>query len=191
MANANRNTVTVIDTEAGKPIETIGTAIDPKAPSGSTPNSLALSPDESMLFVANANTNNLAIVHVKEPGASAPLGFIPVGWYPTSVRVARDGKTLYVTNGKGSSSRANRDGPRPGFRGGPTVEYIGGLFQGTLSVIPMPNAKQMATYSQTVYACSPLRQGAPMGIRALCPYLGTRSPPRSAIPRRSSTSCIC
>ena len=45
VANANRNTVSVIDTEAGKSIETIGTAIDPKAPPGSTPNSLALSPD--------------------------------------------------------------------------------------------------------------------------------------------------
>ena len=67
-----------------------------------------------MLFVANANTNNLAVVNVKEPGASAPLGFIPAGWYPTSVRVARDGKTIYVANGKGQSSRANRDGPDPG-----------------------------------------------------------------------------
>ena len=113
VANANRNTVTVFDTEAGKAIETIGTAIDPKAPPGSTPSSLALSPDESMLFVANANTNNLAVVNVKEPGGSTPLGFIPAGWYPTSVRVARDGKTIYVANGKGASSRANRDGPNP------------------------------------------------------------------------------
>ncbi len=68
-----------------------------------------------MLFVANANTNNLAVVNVKDPGGSAPLGFIPVGWYPTSVALARDGKTIYVANGKGSSSRANRDGPMPGF----------------------------------------------------------------------------
>ena len=89
VANANRNTVTVIDTEAGKAIETIGTAIDPKAPPGSTPNSLALSPDESLLFVSNANTNNLAVVNVKDPGGSAPLGFIPTGWYPTSVRLSR------------------------------------------------------------------------------------------------------
>jgi YVTN family beta-propeller protein len=180
VANANRNTVTVIDTEAGKPIATIGTAIDPQAPSGSTPNSLALSPDESMLFVANANTNNLAVVHVKEPGASAPLGFIPVGWYPTSVRVARDGKTIYVTNGKGSSSRANRDGPRPGFpRGGsPTVEYIGGLLQGTLSMIPMPDARRMAAYSRTVYECSPLRRGNPAGVR------GPRPAPGHPIPSK-------
>ena len=118
VANANRNSVSVIDTAAGKAVETIGTAIDPTAPAGCTPSSLALSPDESILFVANANTNNLAVVNVKEPGASTPLGFIPTGWYPTSVRVSRDGKTIYVANGKGQSSRANRDGPIPGIPGG-------------------------------------------------------------------------
>ncbi len=184
VANANRNTVTVIDTEAGKPIATIGTAIDPKAPSGSTPNSLALSPDESLLFVANANTNNLAVVNVKEPGASAPLGFIPVGWYPTSVRVARDSKTIYVTNGKGSGSRANRDGPRPGFPPGtsPTIEYIGGLFQGTLSRIPMPEARQMAGYSRTVYECSPLRRGDPAAVRGPMPAPGHPIPAKVGDP---------
>src|SRR5262249_37714785 len=131
-ANANRNTVTVFDTERGKAIETISTAIDTRAPAGCTPSSLALSADESILFVANANTNNLSVVNVKDPGGSAPLGFIPVGWYPTSVRLAGDGRTIYVANGKGASSHANRDGPRPGFAGArrSIEEYIGGLFQG-------------------------------------------------------------
>jgi YVTN family beta-propeller protein len=165
VANANRNTVTVIDTEAGKAIQTIGTAIDPKAPPGSTPNSLALSADESMLFVANANTNNLAVVNVKDPGGTAPLGFIPTGWYPTSVRLSRDGNTIFVANGKGASSRANRDGPRPGFQPNRLQEYIGGLFQGTLSTILMPSARQMAAYSQTVYDCSPLKRGDPAGAQ--------------------------
>jgi YVTN family beta-propeller protein len=182
VANANRNTVSVIDTEAGKPIETIGTAIDPKAPPGSTPNSLALSPDESMLFVANANTNNLAVVNVKDPGGSAPLGFIPVGWYPTSVRLARDGKTIYVANGKGGSSRANRDGPRPGFPPNPTQEYIGGLFQGTLSTIPMPAPRQMNTYSQTVYDCSPLKRGDPAAISGASPAAGNPIPSKVGEP---------
>jgi Phosphoesterase family len=181
VANANRNTVTVIDAVAGRPIETIGTAIDPKAPSGSTPVSLALTPDESMLLVANANTNNLTVVSVKDPGGSAPLGFIPVGWYPTSVALARDGTTIYVANGKGSSSRANRDGPMPGFPmagAGSTREYIGGLFQGTLSTIPMPTARQMATYSQTVYECSPLRRDKPTAVHGPLP------PPGNAIPAK-------
>ena len=184
VANANRNTVSVIDTEVGRSIETIGTAIDPKAPPGSTPSSLALSPDESMLFVANANTNNLAVVNVKDPGGSAPLGFIPVGWYPTSVRLARDGKTIYVTNGKGGSSRANRDGPRPGFAGrpSPTQEYIGGLFQGTLSTIPMPTPRQMTAYSQTVYECSPLRRGDPAAVSRTGPAPGNPIPAKVGEP---------
>jgi DNA-binding beta-propeller fold protein YncE len=178
VANANRNTVTVIDTEAGKSIETIGTAIDPKAPPGSTPNSIALSPDESLLFVANANTNDLAVVNVKDPGGSAPLGFIPTGWYPTSVRLSRDGKSIYVSNGKGASSRANRDGPRPGFATGPnpTQEYIGGLFQGTLSLIAMPAPRQMTTYSQTVYECSPINRGDPTAVTGAAPAPGNPIP---------------
>src|SRR5262249_39065090 len=57
VANANRNTVTVLDTATGNTIETICAALYPKAPSGSTPNSLALSPDEQTLFVANADNN--------------------------------------------------------------------------------------------------------------------------------------
>lgn len=158
VANANRNTVTVFDTTSGQAVEMIGTAIAPDAPAGCTPSSLALTPDESTLLVANATTNDLAVINVKEPGKSVPMGFVPTGWYPTSVRVARDGKTIYVANGKGTTSRANRDGPNPVSPEGRSIrEYIGGLFQGTLSIIPMPTAKDMVAYSQTVYTCSPLK----------------------------------
>lgn len=184
VANASRNTVTVIDTAAGKPVETIGTAIDPAAPAGSTPSSLALSPDESILLVANANTNHLAVVNVKELGASTPLGFIPTGWYPTSVRFSRDGKSIYVANGKGASSRANRDGPNPAIPGGTTStrEYIAGLFQGTLSILPMPNPARMGAYSRTVYECSPIRRGAPAAVRGEAPPAGHPIPGRVGDP---------
>ncbi|AGA26750.1 bifunctional YncE family protein/alkaline phosphatase family protein [Singulisphaera acidiphila] len=181
VANANRNTVTVLDTKKGQAVETINTAIAPNAPAGSTPSSLALTPDESILLVANANTNDLAAFNVKEPGKSTPLGFIPVGWYPTSVRVGRDGKTLWVTNGKGGSSRANRDGPRPGFAGGGenrTRQYIGGLLLGTLSTIPMPSPRQMAEYSRTVYACSPIKKDDPGGVT------GPEASQDSPVPRK-------
>jgi DNA-binding beta-propeller fold protein YncE len=164
VANANRNTVSVFDAKEGKPIETIGTAIDPNAPPGSTPSSLALTADEELLFVANANTNDVAVVNVKEPGDSKPLGFIPAGWYPTSVRVARGGKTLYIANGKGTSSKANRDGPNPlAERNAGVREYIAGLFPGSLSILPIPSPKEMLAYSKTVYECSPLRDRANEG----------------------------
>ena len=61
---------------------------------GATPNSLALSPDDGWLFVANANINCVAVFEVEKPGHSRSLGFIPTGWYPTSVRVAKGGKLL-------------------------------------------------------------------------------------------------
>jgi len=158
VANANRNTVSVFSTEDAKSVEVIGTAIDSHAPPGSTPSSLSLTPNEEILFVANANTNDVAVVNVKEVGQSKPLGFIPAGWYPTSVRVNREGKTLYVANGKGTTSRPNREGPNPlAERYAGIRQYIGGLFPGTVSILPIPTPREMVEYTKTVYACSPLK----------------------------------
>ncbi len=158
VANANRNTVSVFSPEDGKAIEVIGTAIDSHAPPGSTPSSLTLTPNEEILFVANANTNDVAVVNVKDLGHSKPLGFVPAGWYPTSVRVDRAGKTLYITNGKGTTSKPNREGPNPVTpRPGGIRQYIASLFQGTLSILPIPTPDQMIGFTRTVYACSPLK----------------------------------
>lgn len=160
VANANRNTVTAIETATGQVLETISSAMYPDSPPGSTPNSLALSPDEKLLFIANACNNNLAVFEVSQPGQSRSLGFIPVGWYPTSVRVSADGKYLVVANGKGLISKANRHGPQPGKDPPASVrEYIGGLLQGTVSVITLPKLetfeKQLKIYTAQAYACCP------------------------------------
>jgi hypothetical protein len=173
VANASHNTVTVFDTAAGKPLETIWAALYPQAPSGSTPNSLALSPDEQTLFVANADNNLVAVFDVSRPGKSRSLGFIPTGWYPTSVRVSPDGKTLLVANGKGGTSMANPHGPQPrvGNSEGGVVQYIAQLMRGTLSIIELPPReafeKQMAAYTAQAYRCSPLRPDA--GVTAAQP----------------------
>src|SRR5205814_2511384 len=57
VANAARNSVSVLDAGSGKPLETLTASLHPGLPPGSTPNSLALSPDEKTLFVANADNN--------------------------------------------------------------------------------------------------------------------------------------
>ena len=163
VANANRNTVTVFDTAKGAAIETIWAAIHPNSPPGSTPNGLALSPDERTLFVANANLNTVAVVDVSVRGKSRSKGFIPTGWYPTSVRVTPDGRKLLVANGKGIASQANPKGPQPGVKPAPgtTLEYIGGLFKGTVSMIDLPKGDAfdtaLATWTADVYRCSPLK----------------------------------
>jgi hypothetical protein len=129
-------------------------------PAGNTPNSLALSPDGEHLFVANANINTVAVFEVEEAGKARSLGFIPVGWYPTSVRVAPDGKSLIVANGKGLISKANRHGPQPGRKNPMNLdEYIGGLFQGTLSFIELRKGeaftRKLAEWTGRAFECVP------------------------------------
>jgi DNA-binding beta-propeller fold protein YncE len=156
VACANSTQVSVFETATGKPLQTIHCGLYPGSPSGNTPNSLCLTPDGQMLFVANADANNLAVFNVADPRTAKPLGFVPTGWYPTSVRYNRLDKQLYVANGKGLSSKPNNYGPNP-ERPRSTLEYIGALFKGTVSVLPVPTPEAMAGFSKTAYQCSPLR----------------------------------
>jgi DNA-binding beta-propeller fold protein YncE len=160
VACANSTKVSVLDTDTGKGVETIACSLYPNAPAGNTPNSLCLTPDGQLLFVANADANNVAVFNVSalSKGPSKPLGFIPVGWYPTSVRYNPAEKSLYIANGKGTTPKANPQGPNPLLPANKTVrEYIGSLFRGTLSILNLPTPKEMAVYSKAAYACSPLR----------------------------------
>jgi len=165
VANANDNSVDVIDLQKKKVIETLNAALYPQAPNGSTTNALALTENEKTLYVANADNNCLAVFDVTKPGASQSKGFIPVGWYPTAVKVV--GKKVFTANGKGFSSMANPYGPSPVsgrqktlYQEGDTskpkeVQYIGGLFKGTLSIFEEPDEKLLSTYSQLVYQNTP------------------------------------
>jgi DNA-binding beta-propeller fold protein YncE len=159
VACANSTRVSVLDTARGKALETIDCALYPSAGAGNTPNSLALTPDGRMLFVANADNNDLAVFDVAERGKAQPLGFIPAGWYPTSVRYNPADKRLYVANGKGTMPLANPQGPNPLLPPNVTVrQYIAGLFRGTLSGIDLPTTPRLAEYTKQAYECSPLRR---------------------------------
>ena len=154
---ANSTQVSVLDPETGTALQTINAALYPQAPVGNTPNSLAITPDGEMLFIANADANNLAVFNVSDAKSAKPLGFIPTGWYPTSVRFNKLDKTLYVSNGKGMISKPNRSGANPNLPFDKnTLEYIGSLFRGTLSAIPVPTPDTMAKHSKMAYDCSPL-----------------------------------
>ncbi len=164
VANANDNSISVVSLEKNKQIEVLNTALFPDAPTGSTPNSVALSEDEKTLYIANADNNSLAVFDVSTPGKSTSKGFIPTGWYPTSVRVINN--KIWVANGKGLTSKANPNGPNPvnkkdgvnyqkGTKKIIKVQYIGGLFTGTLAVIDAPSIDQLKIYSQAVYQNTP------------------------------------
>ena len=165
VANANDNTVTVLDTRTGRATDTLWATLYPQSPRGSTPNSVALSPDDQTLFVANANINAVGVFDVAEAGHGRCLGFIPSGWYPTSVRVTPDGRQLLIVNGKGNTAVANPNAPQPA-RGGKKdrSEYIAGLLKGTLNIVELPAAadfsRQMSVWTAEVLKCTPLREDA-------------------------------
>jgi len=168
VANANDNAVSVIDVKRRKVLETLNAALYTTRLSGSTTNGVCLSDDEKTLYIANADNNCLAIFDVSKPGRSTSKGYIPTGWYPTCVRVA--GKKIFVTNGKGLTPFANPKGPNPTVKREPVVlhegipdkpaqvQYIAGMFKGTMSVIDVPGEKQMAVHTKTVYSNSPYHE---------------------------------
>ena len=105
VANANDNSVSLINIKQRQVLETLNAALYPNSVPGSTTNSVALSSDEKTLYIANADNNCLTVFDVSKPGSSVSKGFIPVGWYPTCVRTI--GNKIYVANGKGFTSMAN------------------------------------------------------------------------------------
>jgi YVTN family beta-propeller protein len=67
VANANDNSVSVVDTKLMKVAEILNSALYAGSPSGSTTNSVALSSDEKTLYIANADNNCLAVFDVSIP----------------------------------------------------------------------------------------------------------------------------
>ncbi len=165
VANAGDNSVSVIDTKTQKVIEILDAGLYPNSLVGSVTNGVALSKDEKTLYIANADNNCLAVFDVSNKGKSFSKGFIPVGWYPTNVRVV--GKKIFVANGKGFTSFANPKGPQPVKKGvrseshlgeDTSGQYIGNLMKGTLSIIDTPNEKDLALYSKKVYQNTPYKK---------------------------------
>jgi YVTN family beta-propeller protein len=154
VACANTNAVWVVDLKTLRATEQIGVALYPNAPPGTTPNALALSPDGATLLVANADNNTVAVVDVSNASMSHVRGYIPTGWYPTGVTFDRDGRRIYVLNGKGLSPAANPRGPYPGTRGA-DGQYIGMLLQGALSEITLPDDPGLQVLTKRAYEVTP------------------------------------
>ena len=165
VANANDNSVSVINLTSKKVIETLTTSLYADAPQGSTTNGLALGDNDKTLYIANADNNCLAVFDVSRPGRSVSKGFLPTGWYPTCVKAI--GNKIFVTNGKGFSSFANPNGPNPTYLKSKVAryeadtatekysQYIAGLFIGTMSIINAPDKNQLQVYTKEVYNNTP------------------------------------
>jgi len=160
VACSNDNSVIVIDTKQGRAVQAIVTSMHPRAPEGSTPNALALSPDERTLYVANADNNNVAVVDISEPGETSILGFIPTGWYPSSIAVSLDGNKLYVGNSKGIASATNVRGDSDYQDKRGVWWWTASTMKGTVNIIDLTLArKDLESLTKQAYANSPYHDG--------------------------------
>ena len=122
---------------------------------GVLPFGLALSPDESRLYIACAGINAVAVFDTRR---NAVLGYIPTGWFPARVALSKDGRTLYVANAKGYGA-----GPNGGadFQRGPEGDYIGDITKGTVSIIPVPPDSELAELTHKVIRNNGFAPAAP------------------------------
>jgi DNA-binding beta-propeller fold protein YncE len=111
---------------------------------GAEPEALALSPDGSRLYVANAISDAIAVMDTgkltsktAKQSMAEPIGFLPTEWMPMSISFT--GGKLYVATAKGKGTGPNNfaQRPVPGQRGGRqgTSTYIATLLYGSLAVL--------------------------------------------------------
>src|SRR5262249_27099496 len=147
--------VWVIEPKRGVVTEVIRTSLFPKAPEGSTPDAVAVSPDGKTLHVATADNNCVAVVDVEKKNDSIVKGFIPTGWSPTAVAVTPDSQQILVGVGKGNQTRPNplytpeqlkakeKDEVKNIARRILPYPYIGTTLSGSLSIVPVPDEQQL------------------------------------------------
>lgn len=140
VACSNDNTVVVVDTRTRAAIERISTTLHPHAPEGSTPNALALDRANGLLYVANADNNDIAVVRADGRGKHEVLGFIPSGWYPSALALLPRDRRLYIGNSKGAGSYSNIRGPEsplpPGAEGKGSIKS---LQRGSVEIVNVAN----------------------------------------------------
>src|SRR5262249_2722208 len=99
----------VIDTKTRKTVSELRDPPPGGPDEGSTPNALALSADESKLYVAEADANAVAVFDLSPTAAKQLVGRVPTAWYPAALAVS--GSSLLGAKGRAAAPPANREGP--------------------------------------------------------------------------------
>jgi len=140
VSNGNNDLITVLDAGSQRKLDEISLSVLPgsdRVLKGVQPVSIALSPDGRSLYVAEAGLNAVGVVSLQGGGHVA--GLIPVGWWPSSVRVSHDGGTLFVASAKGRGAGPNVDNLAPKHS----------VF-GTVNIIAVPSPSELRADTKQV-----------------------------------------
>ena len=148
VSNGNNDVISVIDPKSQQVLQNIDLQLDARLGKlkGVIPFGLAVSPDQRRLYVAESGINAVGVIDI---AALKLVGHIPVGWFPSKLKVSPDGKKLVVANAKGYGS-----GPNGGadYKVGPEGSYIGSLMKGSVTVLDIPTDAQLKAETEKVMA---------------------------------------
>jgi YVTN family beta-propeller protein len=167
-ANANNDSVSVVDTGTDQVVETVPTSPAPQHLGASSPNGLAVTGDGSTLYVTLGGDNAVEVVTLDtvaggKAGTTQIAGLIPTAWFPLGVTLSADGANLYIANSKGIGS-LGATVMRPRSQGatlpeaGPGGALGGDTYSGhsvyavlgSIGMVPVPDTKTLAQMTMSV-----------------------------------------
>lgn len=157
VANANSDTVSVIDTTRDEVVETISVRPAEKLLFGSSPSALVFSADGKTLYASNGSNNAVAVVRF-DPPRSKLLGAIPTGWYPAGLVLDPKRNSLYVANVKGIGSRNTDWRGRRKIKGEVVFGFNSHDYEGSVSLIPLPDEATLEKQTAAVLENNRLTQ---------------------------------
>jgi DNA-binding beta-propeller fold protein YncE len=142
VSNANQDSITIVDVATGRTSGEILLRIPGyENLRGVLPIGLTVG-GRNHLLVAEAGINAVGVVDLQ---TRRVIGHIPVGWFPTQVRVRGD--TVFVSNAKGSGTGPNSD---PAVVNGSSFQ--GTLRRGSISRFTLPADATLETFTRQVMA---------------------------------------
>lgn len=180
VANSYSDTISVIDTNTDRVARTIDLGLPIAVPGqtspayGAAPDSVAVDSSRGVAYVALYNANAVAVVDLSGGATNPVLGLIPVGYAPNSVVLDVANRQILVANDKGIGTRFSFETDY-GVSG-----YNSHQDNGTISIVPLPNATTLAQYTKQVYQNNHWDLAANIASAAG----GSRSTPPVAMPAK-------
>ncbi len=148
VANAYSDSISVIDTTENKVVRTISLALPISVPGqtaadGAEPVSIAVDAAHGIAYVALYHANAIGVVNLAANAKNPIEGYIPVAYAPASVALDTN-NNLIVANDKGIGTRNSFETDHG------VTNYNTHQDNGTVSIVPVPTAAALATYTQQV-----------------------------------------